>query len=94
IDALGYGVDHPPGSRRCTPGELARAGGTIAEIYARCGEPDYRYELPTRDRYGYYGGPAARGRHERWTYDFGRRHHPRELLFVDGRLRGVSTLRR
>lgn len=94
IDALGYGVDYRPGSRHCSPGDLARAGETVAEIYARCGEPDYSYELPGRARYGYSGGPGERGRRELWTYDFGSRRHPRELLFVDGRLQGISTERR
>lgn len=94
IDALGYGVDYPPGSRNCSPGDLARAGKTVAEIYARCGEPDYSYELSGRDRFGYYGGPSDRGRRELWTYDFGSHRHPRELLFVDGRLQGISTERR
>lgn len=95
IDALGYGVDYHPGSRRCTPRELSTAGGTIAEIYARCGEPDHRYGLPGPGLYDYRSGPAHhREVRELWTYDFGSRHHPRELLFVDGRLQRITSQRR
>jgi hypothetical protein len=93
IHALGYGVDFPPGSRRCAPRELATAGDTIAEIYARCGEPDYSYDIPSPGVYGYHGGPAQQER-RLWTYDFGARHHPRELMFVDGRLHTIRTQRR
>ena len=94
IDALGYGVEFTPGSRRCTPHQLNNAGDTIAEIYARCGEPDYSYVLPTPGVYGYHGGRVDNQERLSWTYDFGSRHHPRELLFVDGHLHTIRTERR
>lgn len=94
IEQLGYGVDHRPGSRSCAPRELASAGDTVAEIYARCGEPDARYDLPALDRLDHRGrlhrGPVR----TLWSYDFGAQHHPRELLFVDGRLHSIATERR
>ncbi len=94
IQSLGYGVSYTPGSRRCNPHELNNAGDTIAEIYARCGEPDYSYELPTPGLYGYHGGRVETQERLSWTYDFGSRHHPRELLFIDGNLHSIRTERR
>ncbi|QOC22094.1 DUF2845 domain-containing protein [Wenzhouxiangella sp. AB-CW3] len=94
IDSLGYGVDHRPGSRRCNPNELRNAGDTIAEVFARCGEPDYSYELPSPAHYGYHGGRTDTRERLSWTYDFGPRQHPRELLFVDGRLHRIRSERR
>ena len=94
IHSLGYGVDYTPGSRRCTPHELNNAGDTVAEIYARCGEPDYSYELPTPGLYGYHGGRVESQERLSWTYDFGSRFHPRELLFIDGRLHTIRSERR
>lgn len=94
IHALGYGVEFAPGSRRCTPHQLNTAGDTIAEIYARCGEPDYSYELPTPGVYGYHGGQVQTEDRRSWTYDFGSSHHPRELLFIDGRLQSIRMQRR
>ena len=94
IQSLGYGVDYTPGSRRCTPHELNNAGDTIAEIYARCGEPDFSYELPAPGLYGYHGGRVESQERLSWTYDFGSRYHPRELLFIDGRLHTIRSERR
>lgn len=88
---LGYGVDYEPGSRRCGPHELAQAGKTTAEVFARCGLPDYSYEVPSPQHYGYFGGSARQqGERRVWTYEFGPRRRPRELLFVDGRLQRLS----
>ena len=83
-----------PGSRRCTFHELENAGNTLAEIYARCGEPDHRYDLSPPGPYSYAGPYASGERRERWTYDFGPRQHARELEFVNGRLQRIDTLRR
>jgi hypothetical protein len=95
VDALGYGVPWNPGSRRCTPRELEQAGRTVAEIYARCGHPDHHYELSSPELHGYWAGPhSPRDIRERWTYDFGPRHHARELEFINGRLQRIDTLRR
>ena len=92
VESLGYGVPWTPGSRRCSPGDLARAGETTAEIFARCGEPDYRYDLsPPGPGFGYAGAHQQR---ERWTYDFGPRAHPRELEFRNGRLQRIERGRR
>jgi len=92
IESLGYGVAWAPGSRRCTWQELDQAGDTVAEIYARCGEPDHRYDLTPPGLYG-YAGPTGDHR-ERWTYDFGPRQHPREVEFVNGRVQRITQLRR
>ena len=93
-ETLGYGVSWRPGSRRCTFHELENAGNTLAEIYARCGEPDHRYDLSPPGPYSYAGPYASGERRERWTYDFGPRQHARELEFVNGRLQRIDTLRR
>lgn len=93
VRELGYGVRYEPGSRRCGPLDLGRAGETTAEIFARCGPPDYSYEVPApgaSGAYGYFGDARAGGERLMWTYDFGDRRSPRELLFVDGRLRRIS----
>lgn len=90
VRELGYGVAYEPGSRRCGPYELSEAGGTIAEVFARCGLPDHSYDVPQPPGYGYYGGVRRAGERRIWTYEFGPRQRPRELLFVDGRLRRVS----
>lgn len=93
VRELGYGVRYEPGSRRCEPLDLGQAGGTTAEIYARCGPPDHSYRVPAAGGYGYHGQPGvARTGGERlmWTYEFGDYRRARELLFVDGRLRRVS----
>lgn len=94
IHPLGYGIDYTPGTRSCTHHQLNNAGDTIAEVYARCGEPDYSYELPTPGLYGFHGGRAEPQDRRAWTYDFGTRHHPRELLFIDGRLQTIRKQRR
>lgn len=86
--SLGYGVDHRPGSRRCRPNELHGAGDTVAEVFARCGEPDHAYTVPAGRPYAAGGGRSAQRR--TWVYDFGHRHQPRELLFIGGRLQNVS----
>lgn len=87
IDKLDYGVSYKPGSQRCTTRELEQAGGSAGEIYARCGEPDYRYDFSAISPW--YGGPwpPPRGsRQEIWAYDMGPGRFVRELYFVDGRL--------
>lgn len=88
VRSLGYGVDHRPGSRRCGPNELANAGDTLAEVFARCGEPDHSYSVPSGGRHYGRGGRSAERR--TWVYDFGHRHRPRELVFIGDRLQNVS----
>lgn len=90
VRKLGYGVEFEPGSRDCGPYELTEAGETIAEVFARCGRPDHSYEIPAGPAYGYTGGARYPGERRVWTYEFGPRQRPRELLFVDGRLRRIS----
>lgn len=87
IESLDYGVAYEPGSRRCSTRELEHAGNSAGEIYARCGEPDYRYDFSSIGPW--YGGPwpPPRGSHrEIWTYDMGGDRFARELYFVDGQL--------
>lgn len=85
---LRYGVGHVPGTRRCTAHELAQAGDTIGEIYARCGEPDFRYDFsPFLAPYFGGPGPLPHGTDRQvWAYDYGAGRLVRELLFIDGRL--------
>lgn len=91
VRELGYGVNFEPGSRGCSPHELNRAGETVAEVFARCGRPDHSYDIPAPRYHGYFGASARQSGERRvWTYEFGPRLQPRELLFVDGRLRRVS----
>lgn len=91
VRRLGYGVDYDPGSRACGPFDVSQSGETMAEVFARCGRPDYSYEIPAAPVYGYYGGARQSGERRIWTYEFGPRQRPRELLFVDGRLRRISV---
>lgn len=87
IDQLGYGVRWEPGSQRCSWRELDQAGATAAEVFARCGEPDYRYSLSPLTGFGGYAGIwAGHVQRERWVYDFADGRQARELDFIDGRL--------
>lgn len=95
IETLGYGVRWEPGTNRCTWRELEQAGDTAAEFFARCGEPDYRYELPASDFWGGRAGPAPTyGQRERWVYDYAQGRHAREVEFYNGRLQYVRRARR
>ena len=90
IETLGYGVRGEPGANRCSWRELEQAGDTSAEIFARCGEPDYRYQLPASDSFGGRAGSAPDyGQRERWVYDYGQGRHARELEFFNGRLQHI-----
>lgn len=91
VRELGYGVEYEPGSQRCGPYEVSEVGQTIAEVFARCGRPDYSYDIPAPSDYGYHGHPPHSGERRVWTYEFGPRQRPRELLFVDGRLQRISV---
>ncbi len=91
IDQLGYGVRWQPGSRRCSWRELDQAGTTAAEVFAHCGEPDYRYNLSPLAGFGGYAGPwSGHGQRERWVYDFADGRRVRELDFVNGRLERIQ----
>lgn len=95
IETLGYGVRWEPGTRRCTWRELEQAGNTAAEVFARCGEPDFRYDLPPPVHSGRYSPAwASYSIRERWIYDYGSGRHARELDFLDGRLQNVNRHRR
>lgn len=92
VENLGYGVRWEPGSRRCSWRDLEQAGDTAAEVYAHCGEPDFRYPLASPYGHGGYGGPwaAGYGQRERWVYDFSSGRQARELDFFNGRLQHLS----
>ncbi|NBB92456.1 MAG: DUF2845 domain-containing protein [Gammaproteobacteria bacterium] len=92
VRELGYGVSYEPGSRRCDPLDLGQAGETTAEIFARCGPPDFSYELSEPMGYapGWHRSSSAFAERLVWTYEFDGRQRPRELLFVDGRLRRID----
>lgn len=95
IESLGYGIAFRPGSRTCTATELANAGRTDGEIWARCGEPDHVYVVPRSA--GHYSGPWPAPSHyhrEIWTYDFGPYAAPRQLTFDNGKLISTRVLRR
>lgn len=97
VESLGRGVGYRPGSRRCSSRELMVAGGSVGEIYAQCGEPDYIYDDDVAFVPYYRGGIALRGGHyvyrTRWIYRFGSRRFDLELVFEDGRLRHVNELK-
>lgn len=89
IDTLGYGVRWEPGSQRCSWRELEMAGSTAAEVFARCGSPDFQYDLPPLNPYS--ASPwVGRGQRQRWVYDFGGGRHARELEFLNGRLQFIN----
>ncbi len=95
IENLGYGVRWEPGTRRCGWRELELAGATAAEVFARCGEPDYRYALSPQAGYGGYAGPwPAYAQRERWIYDFADGRQAREFDFTAGRLDRIQRGRR
>lgn len=94
IESLGYGVRWEPGTNRCNWRDLEQAGNTAAEIFARCGEPDYRYQLPASPQFGGRAGPApVYGQRERWIYDYNQGRNARELLFHNGRLQQLQRHR-
>ncbi len=96
IDELGYGVGYTPGSRRCAARDLANAGAMTAEIFARCGAPDYVYSgLPQNhyaQHYGSYYGHAQAGGFMRWIYAGHGDALDRELLFQQGQLLEIRAL--
>ncbi|MGY6553303.1 MAG: DUF2845 domain-containing protein [Wenzhouxiangella sp.] len=91
IDTLAYGVNWPPGSQRCTWRELELAGQTAAEIFARCGPPDFQYQLPPATPYTRSPWPGSQ--RQRWVYDFGNSRDSRELEFVNGQLQSIRPTR-
>ena len=95
IQTLDRGVSFKPGSRRCRPADLEKAGNTISEIYAHCGEPDFIYdESPVLQRpISNIRLPVFVANRVRWVYTF-RRANDRELTFQDGRLQFINKLRR
>lgn len=88
IDTLGYGVHWEPGSRRCSWRELEMAGQTAAEVFARCGPPDFQYDLPPVEPYSQAPG-VGRSQRQRWVYDFGGGRPARELEFRNGNLQFI-----
>ncbi len=92
IDTLGYGMRWEPGSRRCSWRELEMAGQTAAEVFARCGPPDFQYDLPPLNPYRSAPWPGL-GQRQRWVYDFGGGRAVRELEFHNGHLRSVNRVR-
>lgn len=95
IQTLEHGVAFEPGSKRCRPLDIERAGNTASEIFARCGEPDYRYtELPVLQQPFHDPRlPVFVANRERWVYSF-KRANDRELVFQDGHLQYINKLRR
>lgn len=94
IDELGYGVGYTPGSRRCAARDLANAGSVTAEIYARCGAPDYVYAGLSVPHYAGHYGHAQSGGFTRWIYAGHGGALDRELLFQQGRLLEIRSLAR
>ena len=94
IEELGYGVAYAPGSRSCAARDLANAGGLTAEIYARCGAPDYVYAGLPENHYAQHYGYARAGAFSRWIYGGAGDALDRELLFQHGRLLEIRVLPR
>lgn len=92
IDTLGYGVRGEPGAQRCSWRQLETAGQTAAEVFARCGPPDFLIPLGPSDAFG--GGPwTTQGQRQRWVYEFGPGPQARELEFMNGRLQFIRRVR-
>ncbi len=96
VDELEHGVSFEPGSRRCSAQDLANAGNSIGEVFAKCGSPDFEYRSEPFLYHSPYlaGTPGFIVDETRWVYTFGRRASDRELIFRDGRLQRINKLRR
>jgi len=94
IDELGYGVGYTPGSRRCAARDLANAGSMTAEIFARCGAPDYVYSGVPDYYHARHHGAVQPVAFSRWIYAGHGAVLDRELLFQHGRLIEIRALAR
>jgi len=94
IDELGYGVGYVPGSRRCSARDLANAGTLSAEIYARCGAPDYVYDAGSDYARSFRYGHLPAVTFTRWIYSWNGNSLDRELLFRNGRLMELRAVSR
>ena len=71
------------------------AGDTLAEIYAHCGEPDYKFSYPVTGFPYHHGqkngisGPPVTFLHHVWTYA-PRRGRDRILHFESGQLISIE----
>lgn len=96
VEELDHGVPFEPGSRSCSARDLENVGGSIGEVFANCGRPDFEYYS---DPFLFHspflaGSPGFIVNETRWVYTYGRRASDRELIFRDGRLVRINKLRR
>ena len=95
-DTLGYGFKSLP-RKKCRASDLETAGRTLAEIFLKCGPPDYDYSYPVtvyprhKDRKKGYGGRLILYRHV-WTYNL-KGQLDRELHCEEGRVIQLNVLR-
>lgn len=99
VQTQGYGFREPDHAS-CAPGD-ARRGWSAYRLLAFCGEPDQRQVLGrmlTPRRADPTGPLLQRGQRavhrQRWRYDFGPRHLPREYTLDDGIVTEVRSLSR
>ncbi len=94
-ETLDYGFSSIPHSSNCSGHDLANAGDTLAEIYASCGPPDYKYSYPVSGYPYHHGlesgisGPPVTFLHHVWTYA-PRRGRERILHFESGQLLSIE----
>ena len=99
VDHMGYGF-RAPERPDCRP-DAARVGWSAYRLLAYCGEPDARHtvgRLLTPRRAHPTGKLLPRGQRavyrQRWRYDFGPRHLPREYTLDNAIVTEVRTLPR
>lgn len=83
----------PVWAMRCG-GELVSRGLHLVEVLERCGDPVYRAERVTYRGYDVGVFLAAPVVIDEWIYDLGPQKFRRRLLFEDGELRRIETLRK
>ena len=94
-ETLDYGFPSIPHSSNCSGHDLANAGDTLAEIYASCGAPDFKFSYPVVGYPYHHGrgsgrsGPAVTFLHHVWTY-VPKRGRERIMHFESGQLISVE----
>jgi len=78
---------------RCGQGQIVSVGNTIAEVYAKCGEPTFRDRRLESSSWGSgrwgHGGITTI---EDWTYNLGANEFMYRLIFAGGRLVKIESL--
>lgn len=78
---------------RCANSQIVSVGDTIAEVYAKCGEPTFRDRRIESSPWG--SGKRGHGgitTIEDWTYNLGANEFMYRLVFAGGRLIRIESL--